>query len=100
MTLIRVDLPAPLSPTIACTSSGRSLEVAVVQRHDAPETLADAPAFEERRIIGRRFLVGGRDSCHTSIVASVRSVGIRMAPHRFSGNYGPRSAVPSGPHEL
>ena len=50
MTFISVDLPAPFSPSTACTSPRRDVEVDVGQRRDGAEALADA-AQRERGVM-------------------------------------------------
>ena len=45
---ISVDLPAPFSPSSACTSPLPQVEVDVVVRDDAGEPLRDAPHLEDR----------------------------------------------------
>ena len=46
--LIRVLLPAPLSPTSAVTWPSRAVRLDVVQDLDGPEALVDAAQLEQR----------------------------------------------------
>ena len=45
---MRVDFPAPFSPTTACTSPGRDVEVDTVEDAYPEEGLADAAQIEQR----------------------------------------------------
>ena len=49
---ISVDLPAPFSPSSACTSPLAQVEVDVVVREDAREALRDAAQLEDGRVGG------------------------------------------------
>ena len=46
MSFISVDLPAPFSPMIACTSPGMTVRLMSVSTSDRSERLGDAPCFE------------------------------------------------------
>ena len=60
---ISVDLPAPFSPSSACTSPAPQIEVDAVVRDDPGEALRDPAQLEDGRAsaMGARFYGGARD---------------------------------------
>ena len=94
-TLISVDLPAPFSPSSACTSPAPDVEIDRIERQRAGEALGEPPDLRAR---GAAFVIGSRDSCRLR-----RSTGVlpqRPAAWEEIGDDGVRPAPPCRPRTL